>query len=187
MNSHTAGEPTNRLMIMDTTLRDGEQTSGVAFTDTEKLSIARILLEDVNVDRIEIASARVSEGEYLGASRVLAWAAEKGYLDRVEILGFVDGDISLNWIKNAGGKVLNLLCKGSFKHVTEQLRKTPEEHLADIRKVISLAKEMGIMVNIYLEDWSNGMRHSKDYVHFMISGLRNEGIRRMMLPDTGPG
>jgi D-citramalate synthase len=171
-------------MIMDTTLRDGEQTSGVSFTDTEKLSIARILLEDVNVDRIEIASARVSEGEYLGASRVLAWAAEKGYLDRVEILGFVDGDISLNWIKNAGGKVLNLLCKGSFKHVTEQLRKTPEEHLADIRKVISLAKEMGIMVNIYLEDWSNGMRHSKDYVHFMISGLRNEGIRRMMLPDT---
>jgi D-citramalate synthase len=184
MNSNATGNTTNRLMIMDTTLRDGEQTSGVSFTDTEKLSIARILLEDVNVDRIEIASARVSEGEYLGASRVLAWAAEKGYLDRVEILGFVDGDISLNWIKNAGGKVLNLLCKGSFKHVTEQLRKTPEEHLADIRKVISLAKEMGIMVNIYLEDWSNGMRHSKDYVHYMISGLRNEGIRRMMLPDT---
>jgi D-citramalate synthase len=184
MNSHTAGEPTNRLMIMDTTLRDGEQTSGVAFTDTEKLSIARILLEDVNVDRIEIASARVSEGEYLGASRVLAWAAEKGYLDRVEILGFVDGDISLNWIKNAGGKVLNLLCKGSYKHVTEQLRKTPEQHLADIKKVITLAREMGIAVNVYLEDWSNGMRHSKEYVHFMISGLRDEGIRRMMLPDT---
>jgi (R)-citramalate synthase len=184
MNSNTAGELTNRLMIMDTTLRDGEQTSGVAFTDTEKLSIARILLEDVNVDRIEIASARVSEGEYLGASRVLAWAAEKGYLERVEILGFVDGDISLNWIKKAGGKVLNLLCKGSYKHVTEQLRKTPEQHLADIKKVIALAREMDIAVNVYLEDWSNGMRHSKDYVHFMISGLRNEGIRRVMLPDT---
>ena len=184
MNTNASGNQDNRLMIMDTTLRDGEQTSGVAFTDTEKLSIARILLEDVNVDRIEIASARVSEGEYLGASRVLAWAAEKGYLERVEILGFVDGDISLNWIKNAGGKVLNLLCKGSYKHVTEQLRKTPEQHLADIKKVISLAKEMGILVNIYLEDWSNGMRHSKDYVHFMVSGMRNEGIGRMMLPDT---
>jgi (R)-citramalate synthase len=184
MNSKTESSPANRLTIMDTTLRDGEQTSGVAFTDTEKLSVARILIEDVNVDRIEIASARVSEGEYLGASRVLAWAAEKGYLGRVEILGFVDGDISLNWIKNAGGKVLNLLCKGSFKHVTEQLRKTPEQHLADIGKVLSLAKEMGISVNIYLEDWSNGMRHSKDYVHFMISGLRNAGIGRMMLPDT---
>src|SRR5512133_3723355 len=51
------------ISIMDTTLRDGEQTSGVSFTDKEKLSVARILLEDVKVDRIEIASARGSEGE----------------------------------------------------------------------------------------------------------------------------
>jgi len=184
MNPTASHGEHNRLLIMDTTLRDGEQTSGVAFTDTEKLSIARILLEDVKVDRIEIASARVSEGEFLGAGKVLAWAAEKGFLDRVEILGFVDGDISLNWIKSAGGKVLNLLCKGSFKHVTEQLRKTPEQHLEDIRKVISLASGMGILVNIYLEDWSNGMRNSRDYVHTIITGLRKEKIGRMMLPDT---
>src|SRR5512135_1645649 len=110
MNSNRSGDAGKRLMIMDTTLRDGEQTSGVAFTETEKLSIARILLEDVKVDRIEIASARVSQGEYKGASKVLAWAAERGYLGRVEILGFVDGDVSLKWIRNAGGKVLNLLC-----------------------------------------------------------------------------
>jgi D-citramalate synthase len=80
--------------------------------------------------------------------------------------------------------VLNLLCKGSFKHVTEQLRKTPEQHLEDIRKVISLASGMGILVNIYLEDWSNGMRNSRDYVHTIITGLRKEKIGRMMLPDT---
>lgn len=184
MNPTAFDDQPNRLLIMDTTLRDGEQTSGVAFTDTEKLSMARILLENVQVDRIEIASARVSEGEFLGAGKVLAWAAEKGYLDRVEILGFVDGDISLKWISNAGGKVLNLLCKGSLKHVTEQLRKTPEQHLADIRKVIALATEMGIRVNVYLEDWSNGMRNSRDYVHTMITGLRYEKIDRFMLPDT---
>jgi (R)-citramalate synthase len=125
---------------MDTTLRDGEQTTGVAFSDTEKLSMAKILLEDVCVDRIEIASARVSEGEYQGANKILTWANEKGYGHRVEILGFVDGDISLNWIKNVGGRVVNLLCKGSFKHVTQQLRKTPEQHMEDIRKVIAKAR-----------------------------------------------
>jgi D-citramalate synthase len=172
------------VTIMDTTLRDGEQTTGVAFSDTEKLSMAKILLEDVCVDRIEIASARVSEGEYQGANKILTWANEKGYGHRVEILGFVDGDISLNWIKNVGGRVLNLLCKGSFKHVTQQLRKTPEQHMEDIRKVIAKAREMDIEVNVYLEDWSNGMRHSKDYVHFMVSNLRKEPIRRIMLPDT---
>ena len=49
---------------MDTTLRDGEQTSGVSFAGQEKLSVIRLLLEDLKVDRVEIASARVSEGEF---------------------------------------------------------------------------------------------------------------------------
>jgi D-citramalate synthase len=51
------------IEIMDTTLRDGEQTSGVSFSASEKLTIAQLLLTEVKVDRIEIASARVSEGE----------------------------------------------------------------------------------------------------------------------------
>ncbi len=172
------------LSIMDTTLRDGEQTSGVSFTDKEKLSVARILLEDVKVDRIEIASARVSEGEFAAAKRVMEWAKEKGRLHQVEILGFVDGKISLDWINSAGGKVLNLLCKGSYKHVTQQLRKTPEQHIEDIKKSIAYADELGIRVNVYLEDWSNGMRNSKDYVHFMVSELLKLNIDRIMLPDT---
>ncbi len=184
MTGHKVAVDGNCITIMDTTLRDGEQTSGVSFSDIEKLSMAKIMIEDVNIDRIEIASARVSEGEFQGARKILDWANAKGYGHRFEILGFVDGDISLNWIKNVGGQVVNLLCKGSYKHVTEQLRKTPEEHLNDIRKVVAKAREMNIAVNVYLEDWSNGMRHSKDYVHFMVSNLKNEPIERIMLPDT---
>ncbi len=173
-----------RLTIMDTTLRDGEQTSGVSFTETEKLSVAKVLLEDVRVDRIEIASARVSEGEFNAAKQIMTWAAEKGHLDKIEILGFVDGTTSIDWINRAGGKVLNLLCKGSFKHVTHQLRKTPEEHLANISQSIDYATSLGIAVNVYLEDWSNGMRNSKDYVHFLISNMQKMNIKRIMLPDT---
>ena len=172
------------VSIMDTTLRDGEQTSGVSFADMEKLSVARILLEDVKVDRIEIASARVSDGEFLAAKRVIEWAKSKGYQHRVEILGFVDGKVSLDWINSVGGKVLNLLCKGSYKHVTQQLRKTPEQHLEDIKESLRYAEELGISVNVYLEDWSNGMRSSKDYVHFMVAELQHLKIGRIMLPDT---
>ena len=53
-----------KIEIMDTTLRDGEQTSGVSFVPHEKLMIARLLLEELKVDRVEVASARVSEGEF---------------------------------------------------------------------------------------------------------------------------
>ncbi len=172
------------IEIMDTTLRDGEQTSGVSFATQEKLSIARLLLEELCVDRIEIASARVSEGEYASVKKVAQWARNNGHIDKVEVLGFVDGRTSLDWIRNAGCTVINLLCKGSLKHCTYQLKKTAEQHVEDIKQVLTNAREMGIGVNIYLEDWSNGMRESEDYVYFMVDALKNENIKRFMLPDT---
>ncbi len=172
------------IYIMDTTLRDGEQTSGVSFSELEKLNIAKILLEEIRIDFIEVASARVSDGELRGAKKVLDWAKEAGFLERVEILGFVDGKTSLEWIAQVGGKVMNLLAKGSLRHVTQQLKKSPEEHLNGIKSSLHLAEQMGIRVNIYLEDWSNGMRNSPEYVDFMLEGLSSEKIGRIMLPDT---
>jgi len=173
-----------KIEIMDTTLRDGEQTRGVSFVAQEKLMIARLLLEELKVDRIEIASARVSEGEFESVKMIAGWAARRGHLDRVEVLGFVDGINSLQWIQDAGCKVINLLCKGSLKHCTLQLRKTPEEHIADIKEVITNAGKMGITVNIYLEDWSNGMIHSPEYVFQLMDALKGLNIKRFMLPDT---
>lgn len=169
---------------MDTTLRDGEQTSGVAYTPTEKVTMAKMLLDEVKVDRIEIASARISEGEYEAVERIVEWATANGYIDQVEILGFIDKGKSLNWIKESGGKVINLLCKGSLNHVEKQLRQTPQEHLANIKSEIALADSLGIAVNVYLEDWSNGMQNSKEYVLFLLDGLKDTGIKRFMLPDT---
>ena len=173
-----------KIEILDTTLRDGEQTSGVAFSASEKLSIARKLLEEVRVDRIEIASARVSNGEFQCVSKVCEWAKEAGYLDRIEVLGFCDNGASIEWISNAGGKVINLLTKGSEKHCTAQLGKQPEEHWADIRRNIDMAISAGLSVNIYLEDWSNGMLHSPMYVMQMMEALSDAPIQRFMLPDT---
>ena len=160
-----------KVEILDTTLRDGEQTSGVSFTDSEKFTIAQLLLEELKVDRIEVASARVSEGEFKGAKKILDWANEHGYGERVEILGFVDDTISVDWIKQSGGQVINLLCKGSRKHCEGQLKKTLEEHLADISQTVKYAHSQGLTINVYLEDWSNGMRTSPDYVDDIISGI----------------
>ncbi|MCK5368278.1 MAG: 2-isopropylmalate synthase, partial [Cyclobacteriaceae bacterium] len=169
---------------MDTTLRDGEQTSGVSFTETEKLNIAKLLLEDLKIDRIEVASARVSEGEFKGAQGIFNWGKEHGFLEQVEVLGFVDGNESLKWIEKAGGKVINLLTKGSLKHCEQQLRKTPEQHIADIKSLLTIADDMGIKANIYFEDWSNGMRNSPEYMYQMLDNLQETSIVRFMLPDT---
>lgn len=173
-----------RIEIMDTTLRDGEQTCGVSFVPHEKLMIARLLLEELRVDRIEVASARVSEGEFNAVRMICDWAARKNLLSRVEVLGFVDGKTSVDWIYNTGCRVINLLTKGSEKHCTFQLKKTLQEHLADIRQTVAYAIDKGMYVNVYLEDWSNGIKDSPDYVFGLVDGLKDTGIRRFMLPDT---
>ena len=173
-----------KIEIMDTTLRDGEQTSGVSFVPHEKLMIARLLLEELKVDRIEVASARVSEGEFDAVKMICDWAARRNLLHKVEVLGFVDGRTSLDWIHSTGCRVINLLCKGSLKHCTFQLKKTPEEHIEDIKVVVDYANELDIEVNVYLEDWSNGMKDSPEYVFQMMDALKETSIKRFMLPDT---
>ncbi|MGX5819344.1 alpha-isopropylmalate synthase regulatory domain-containing protein [Chitinophaga lutea] len=170
--------------IMDTTLRDGEQTSGVSFSPSEKLTIAQLLLTEVKVDRIEIASARVSDGEFAAVKSITKWAKSQGLLHKVEVLTFVDGDVSVNWMREAGAKVMNLLTKGSLNHLTHQLKKKPEQHFAEVAAVLALAKKKGLECNIYLEDWSNGMRHSRDYVWQFLDFLQTQPVKRIMLPDT---
>ena len=207
MNSYQRMAPF--VEIMDSTLRDGEQTNGVSFLPHEKLVMARKLLYDVNVDRIEVASARVSEGEREAVTRICAFAKKVGLLERVEVLGFVDGGKSVDWIKECGGRVINLLAKGSLKHCTQQLNKTPDEHISDIRREVEYAVQQGLSVNLYLEDWSNGMKDSPEYVYQLMDALTlNEAvpedsaqstqakagapkgtaaklkIQRFMLPDT---
>lgn len=173
-----------KIEIMDTTLRDGEQTSGVSFSASEKLTIAQLLLEELKVDRIEIASTRVSEGEFKAVQSITEWATEKGCLHKIEVLSFVDNGLSIKWMQDTGAKVQNLLTKGSLNHLKYQLKKTPEQHFKEINKVIELAEMAGIKTNVYLEDWSNGMRNSQKYVYQFLDYLETQAIERVLLPDT---
>ena len=175
---------TKFVEILDSTLRDGEQTNGVSFLPHEKLMIARMLLHDLDVDRIEVGSARVSEGEKEAVRMICSYARKIDRLSRVEVLGFVDGHQSIDWIIDCGCKTLNLLAKGSLKHCNQQLGKTPQQHISDIRQSVAYAREHGVTVNLYLEDWSNGMKDSPHYVYQLMDSLVDCGIRRFMLPDT---
>jgi D-citramalate synthase len=184
---NTAAPPpreTRHITIMDTTLRDGEQTPNVSYTPAEKLQLARMLLIDLEVDRIEMASTRVSAGELEAAQMITKWARKASLIQRIEMLGYTDGKKSVDWICDAGGKVLNLLTKGSERHCVEQLSLTPEAHRAKISETIRYARRKRLTVNVYLEDWSSGVRDSFDYVFAMVQTLRELRVARIYLADT---
>ena len=172
------------IEVLDTTLRDGEQMQDVSYTPGEKLAIAKVLLEEVKVDHVELTSALVSDGERDAVREVIAWAAEHHRVEAIEVLGFTDVTRSVDWIKGLGCQVMNLLAKGSLNHVTTQLRKQPAEHFADIAATVAYAGTQGVRCNIYLEDWSGGMLASPDYVLAMLDELSGLGLWRVMLPDT---
>jgi D-citramalate synthase len=87
-------------------------------------------------------------------------------------------------MKKSGAKVQNLLTKGSMNHLTHQLKKTPGQHFKEIANTIADAAKEGISTNVYLEDWSNGMRNSKEYVFQFLDFLATQPLKRVLLPDT---
>ena len=167
----------NHIEIMDTTLRDGEQTSGISFSSTEKLTISKLLISELSVDRIEIASARVSVGEFRSVKKICDWARETECLEKVEVLTFLDDGLSLEWINKAGCKVQNLLTKGSLNHLINQLKQKQHEHFEKIEKILEKADKDKILTNVYLEDWSNGMKKSKEYVYSLLDFLSKKLVQ----------
>ena len=127
-------------------------SKGVSFTLPEKANIAKTLLKKLCVDRIEVTSARISEGELNSVQNITSWAKDNGFLESIEVLGFIDKQKSVDWIKESGCKTMNLLTKGSENHCKNQLKKNLKQHLQDLRLTLKYAFKNNLNVNIYLED-----------------------------------
>ena len=166
-------------------MRDGEQTPHVAYTPAEKLRIARMLLDDVAVDRIEIGSAGASAGEREAVTPISAWARSSARIDRVEVLGFCDGARSPQWIADAGARRMNLLTKGSEAHCRQQLGMAPAEHFSAVEASLRAAASCEVVVaGAYLEDFSRGFAANPAYVLELTRRLLAGGVQRVFLSDT---
>jgi len=174
----------HKIYILDTTLRDGEQTNHVSFSPDEKLIITQNLLSIMKIDRIEIGSCRVSDKEKESIIHISNWAQENGFIDKIEVLAFVDFNKSIDWLLETKCRKVNLLVKGSKKHCNIQLKKTLEEHISDIKKTLNYAQSNSIKYSIYLEDWSNGIQDDEDYVFKLVEFLSNQNIESIILCDT---
>lgn len=173
-----------RIEIMDTTLRDGEQCQGVTFTPDEKLYIAQNLIENLKVDRIEVASCRVGESESNSLQKIMTWAIQTGHEGKIEALSFVDHKRSIDWLQNSKCRRINLLTKGSRKHCEKQLGKSIGGHLEMIKNTVDYAHSKDFWVAAYLEDWSQGIQEDDLYVRSMIHALKELNVVRIHLCDT---
>lgn len=176
--------------VLDTSLRDGDQTPGYNFRSRVKPRIGKYLLDMLNVDSIEIATAGADQYELEAAKELVEWAKEKDYLGRLEVLLRLNSD-DFSWVMDSGVRVVNLLGKGSLEQLAKieksgNDRNNESNHKRKISNMMRLAKGSGedFTVNLYLEDWSTGIQHSNDYVLRMVEFARQKGINRVMLPDT---
>lgn len=172
------------IQILDTTLRDGEQSPGICFSADQRLTLAQKLLCDLNVDRVEIGYALSNEEDQRAFKQISKWAEEHGYEDRIEILTFVDNKRSIDWLTDVRCKTLGLLCKSSVEHCQMQLGKTPEEHISDIRKTLDYIFTKNKYINIFLEDWSRGFENNPVYIDQLMNSLKEYPVGRFYLCDT---
>ena len=163
------------IKVLDTTLRDGEQTPGVSLTPLEKLRIAT-KLDDINVDFIEAGSAITSEGERESIKQI----TKQGF--NAEILSFsrpltVDIDYCLQCDVDA----VNLVVPTSELHINDKLKTTNDKLIELSNNAVDYCKDHGLIVELSAEDAS---RSDIDFLMDVFNNAINHNVDRLCVCDT---
>ena len=169
----------DKLVIFDTTLRDGEQSPGIALTPHEKLIIAQ-QLEKLKVDVIEAGFAASSPGDWEGVN-LIAKSVKGSTI--ASLARCVQDDIDQAWeaIKPATKSRIHVFTSTSAIHMEHMLRKTPEEVIKDAKESVKLATKYCEDVEFSAQD---ATRTDHDFLIEILKVAVEEGATTINVPDT---
>ncbi len=164
-----------KIRIFDTTLRDGEQTPGVALTPEQKLGIAQ-KLDALGVDAIEAGFPVISDGEMQGIKLI-----SNANL-RAEICGLARTEKKdIDATVTADLKYIHTFIATSDIHLKYKLKLTRDQALAKAIEAVEYGKSLGLQVEFSAED---ATRTDREFLKKVFKGVANAGADRIDIPDT---
>ena len=170
---------TDKLIIFDTTLRDGEQSPGASMTRDEKLRIAR-QLERLKVDVIEAGFAASSNGDF-ECVKAIAEVIKDSTICSLARANDRDISRAAEALKPANSGRLHLFLATSALHMEKKLRMTPDQVFEQARLSVRFARNLMSDIEFSPED---GYRSDPDFLCRVIEAVISEGATTINVPDT---
>jgi 2-isopropylmalate synthase len=169
----------DKLIIFDTTLRDGEQSPGASMTKDEKLRIAR-QLERLKVDVIEAGFAASSNGDF-DAVKAIADAIKDSIVCSLARANDRDIARAAEALKGAKRARIHTFIATSALHMEKKLRMTPDQVLEQAKLSVRFARNLAADVEFSPED---GYRSDIDFLSRVLEAVIAEGATTINIPDT---
>jgi 2-isopropylmalate synthase len=169
----------DKLIIFDTTLRDGEQSPGASMTRDEKLRIAR-QLERLRVDVMEAGFAAASNGDF-EAVRTIAEAIKDSTVCSLARANDRDISRAAEALAKAKRARIHTFIATSPLHMEKKLRMTPEQVLEQARLAVRFGRNLCEDIEFSAED---GYRSEIDFLARVVEAVIAEGARTINIPDT---
>ncbi len=169
----------DKLIIFDTTLRDGEQSPGASMTKDEKLRIAR-QLERMRVDVIEAGFAASSNGDF-EAVKAIADAVRESTICSLARANDRDISRAAEALKGAARSRIHTFIATSELHMEKKLRMTREQVLEQAKLAVRFARNLTGDVEFSPED---GYRSDMDFLARVVEAVIAEGAGTINIPDT---
>ncbi len=170
---------TEKLIIFDTTLRDGEQSPGATMTRDEKLRIAR-QLERLRVDVIEAGFAASSNGDF-DAVHAIAQAIKESTVCSLARANDRDITRAAEALQGAASSRIHIFLATSALHMEKKLRMTPEQVYEQAVLSVRFARNLSGDIEFSPED---GYRSDPDFLCRVLEAVIDEGATTINIPDT---